>query len=230
MKTEKQYNDSLTLFGMAAIGICIIMLTSTIYKACNQPSEPTIDLFLDGTEKTPLDTMRSIIPEGKGIIEYPDGRIDSIRWYPSKLNPSYNNIDTVYITDTVYLYNPIHYRQRDLIDAICMVESSGRNSAHNISEDAVGILQIRQCMVNDVNRILKRRGVHSLYSMEDRWNTDKSLEMFHIYTSHYGLESPEEIARCWNGGPRGMSNTYTEPYWNKVQSYLDDSYVLDEDV
>ena len=137
--------------------------------------------------------------------------------------------DTIYITDTIYLYSP-RYNRKELIDAICMVESSGRDSAYNASEDAVGILQIRQCMVNDVNRILGRRGINSLYSMEDRWCPNKSLEMFNIYVGHYGLTDPEEIARCWNGGPRGMSYTYTEPYWDKVQSYLDDTTGLDEDV
>ena len=137
--------------------------------------------------------------------------------------------DTIYITDTVYIHYPTIGKRR-LIDAICMVESSGIDSAYNASEDAVGILQIRQCMVNDVNRILGRRGINSLYSMEDRWCPKKSLEMFNIYIGHYDLESPEEIARCWNGGPRGMSYTYTEPYWDKVQSYLDDTQVLDEDV
>jgi hypothetical protein len=147
-----------------------------------------------------------------------------------------NSNDTIYITDTVivrdtvYIHYPKGPEKRDLINAICMVESSGIDSAYNAKEDAVGILQIRQCMVNDVNRILGRRGIDSLYSMEDRWCPEKSLQMFNIFISHYNLTEPEEIARCWNGGPRGMSYTYTEPYWDKVLSYLNDTQVLDEDV
>ena len=185
MKTERQYNDSLTLFGIGVIGVCLVMLITTWTVPKQTETKPN--------------------------------RIEYIR-------------DTIYITDTIYIHNPIHYRKKEILDAICFVESSFRDSAYNASEDAVGILQIRQCMVNDVNRILGRRGINSLYSMEDRWCPNKSLEMFNIYVGHYGLTDPEEIARCWNGGPRGMSYTYTEPYWDKVQSYLDDSTGLDEDV
>ena len=44
--------------------------------------------------------------------------------------------------------------QGDLISAIIHVESSNNDSAYCASEDAVGCLQIRKCMVDDVNRIL----------------------------------------------------------------------------
>lgn len=42
--------------------------------------EPTLRNWLDGSEKTLLDTMRAIIPNGRGIIEYRDTIVDSIRW------------------------------------------------------------------------------------------------------------------------------------------------------
>ena len=45
--------------------------------------------------------------------------------------------------------------------------------------------------------------------------------MFGIYCRHYGLNTAEEIARCWNGGPRGMSKPLTANYWRKVQNNLD---------
>ena len=45
--------------------------------------------------------------------------------------------------------------------------------------------------------------------------------MFDIYCKHYGLTTSEEIARCWNGGPRGMSNPLTANYWRKVKENLD---------
>ena len=34
----------------------------------------------------------------------------------------------------------------------------------------------------------------------------------------------EEIARCWNGGPRGLKNKRTEKYWIKVQKQLNENY------
>ena len=109
----------------------------------------------------------------------------------------------------------------EILAAIISVESSGRDSAYNAREDAVGCLQIRQTMVNDVNRILKRQGFDLQYDYEDRWCRTKSIEMFNIFCEYYGLTSAEEMARCWNGGPRGIDNPATVGYWNKVQDYLD---------
>ena len=44
--------------------------------------------------------------------------------------------------------------------------------------------------------------------------------MFDIYCKHYGLTTAEEIARCWNGGPRGYKKSRTEYYWKKVEAEL----------
>ena len=109
----------------------------------------------------------------------------------------------------------------DLINAISYIESSGRDSAYNASEDAVGYLQIRQCMVKDVNRILKRKGSLERYAYEDRWVRYKSIQMFNIYCKYYKLNTAEEMARCWNGGPKGMENEMTVKYWKKVENQLD---------
>ena len=104
----------------------------------------------------------------------------------------------------------------DIMNAIIQVESRGNPKAHAKGEDAVGILQIRKCMVDDVNRILKRKGLPHRYTYNDRWNVDKSYEMFNIFCDYYGLTSAEEMARCWNGGPRGIDNPATLGYWDKV--------------
>jgi len=109
----------------------------------------------------------------------------------------------------------------NLLNAIIHVESSNNDSAYHKGEDAVGCLQIRQTMVNDVNRILKRKGKTKTYSYEDRWDRDKSIEMFNIYVNYYNLTTKEDIARCWNGGPRGNNKENTVYYWNKVKSELD---------
>jgi len=101
------------------------------------------------------------------------------------------------------------------------VESSYNDSAYNSYEDAVGCLQIRKCMVNDVNRILRRQKSDLRFSYDDRWFRDRSIKMFDIYCKHYGLTTAEQIARCWNGGPRGMQNEMTAGYWKKVKNQLD---------
>jgi len=108
-----------------------------------------------------------------------------------------------------------------LLSALIMVESRDNDSAHAVGEDAVGCLQIRKTMVDDVNRILARQGKNYTFTYEDRWSRQKSIMMFEIYCDHYNLTEPEEIARCWNGGPRGMNKDATVYYWNKVQDHLD---------
>tara|TARA_B100001093_G_scaffold236658_1_gene226748 strand:+ start:56 stop:511 length:456 start_codon:yes stop_codon:yes gene_type:complete len=107
-----------------------------------------------------------------------------------------------------------------VLQAIISVESEGRDDAHRVIEDAVGCLQIRRTMVRDVNRILRRNGSDIRYSYKDRWNRQSSIEMFDIYCKHYNLTTPEEKARCWNGGPKGLQKLCTKRYWEKVKRRL----------
>lgn len=108
----------------------------------------------------------------------------------------------------------VHSQKIKLINSVIMVESSGNDLAHNLSEDAVGCLQIRPIMVREVNRLLKRRGESRSYTLEDRWNRRKSIEMFLVFNKN--ISSFEEQCRRWNGGPNGMNKTATIKYWNKV--------------
>ena len=126
--------------------------------------------------------------------------------------------------DIKYQYDEIKKDIKDIIDAIIFVESSDNDSAYRESEDAVGCLQIRQTMVNDINRILKRQGSNLRYTYNCRWDRTKSIEMFNIFVDHYNLTTAEEMARCWNGGPRGINNPYTLGYWSKVENELEESY------
>ena len=117
-----------------------------------------------------------------------------------------------------------HFNQEPddrIINALIQIESGGNDDAYCVEEDAVGALQIRRTMVRDVNRILKRQGSEKRYEYKDRWCRQRSIEMFNIYRDYYNLVTPEEIARCWNGGPRGMDKEATVYYWNKVQDHLD---------
>tara|TARA_R100000995_G_C3445832_1_gene105614 strand:+ start:221 stop:841 length:621 start_codon:yes stop_codon:yes gene_type:complete len=107
-----------------------------------------------------------------------------------------------------------------LLNAIIFVESCNNDSAYRASEDAVGCLQIRKCMVDDVNRILKRQKSTLKFTYNSRWSRDSSIQMFKIYCDHYNLVTAEEIARCWNGGPRGINNPATVRYWEKVKDKI----------
>lgn len=112
-----------------------------------------------------------------------------------------------------------------LILAIAIVESGCNTSALNVEEDAVGYLQIRPCVVEDVNRILG----NERFSLDDRYDKQASIEMFKIYTlfyyNHYKskikMSEHEARARIWNGGPKGWQKSATKKYWRKVREQRD---------
>jgi hypothetical protein len=100
-----------------------------------------------------------------------------------------------------------------------MVESGGNPLSNNTREDAVGVLQIRPIFVYDVNRIISDVGIS--FTLDDRWDVAKSFQMAQIYFAHYceGM-SPEQTARCFNGGPNGYKKASTQAYWLKVQKEI----------
>ena len=65
--------------------------------------------------------------------------------------------------------------------AVAMVESGGDPCAIGDGGKAVGILQIHPIMVKDVNRILGE----DRYSLADRRDVRKSVEVFCVYCLHY---------------------------------------------
>jgi len=160
-------------------------------------------LFMFMNETSKVDQLQYQLDNKDLIIDSLKHEIDTLQWESEIFDYNYSN-------------NTTH-----LLSAIMFVESSYDDSAYNASEDAVGCLQIRKCMVDDVNRILKRMNSPLRYSYNDRWMRYKSIEMFDIYCKYYNLNTAEEIARCWNGGPRGMQNEMTVRYWEKVSSKLD---------
>lgn len=115
----------------------------------------------------------------------------------------------------------------DLIEAIIYVESRGNDSAIGDRGKAVGCLQIHPILVREVNRILRRNDIPLVYTLEDRYNREKSIEMFNIIAEQYEccedytfVDYAEKVARRWNGGPRGDKKRATIKYWNKVNNQL----------
>jgi len=160
-------------------------------------------LFMFMNETSKVNQLQHRL-DGKDLI------IDSLK----------HEIDTLQWESEIFDYNYIN-NSAHLLSALMFVESSYDDSAYNASEDAVGCLQIRKCMVNDVNRILRKQKSEIRYNYDDRWVRYKSVQMFKIYCRYYNLNTAEEIARCWNGGPRGMQNEMTVGYWKKVSNKLD---------
>lgn len=112
----------------------------------------------------------------------------------------------------------------ELVKALIYVESRGVDSAVgdiSLGEPSIGVLQIRPIMVREVNRILKKQKSSKRFSLKDRFNRQKSIEMFMVWKNYHHPEGGfETIARNWNGGPRGYKNKRTEKYWIKVQNQL----------
>ena len=154
-----------------------------------------------------------------GLRDTLENRHELIDSLYNQLDSLHKVIDTLQYENEIFDYNTVS--EQEIISALMYVESSNNDSAYNASEDAVGCLQIRKTMVNDVNRILRKRKSPVRFTYEDRWCRYKSINMFKIYCKHYNLTTAEEIARCWNGGPRGLHNPATVNYWKKVQSELD---------
>jgi len=102
-----------------------------------------------------------------------------------------------------------------LLNAVMAVESNFDSMAYNSKENAAGVLQIRPIMVREVNRLLGE----DKYTLKDRWNKAKSIEMFNVIRSHLKGATDEEIARTWNGGYNGKNIPETMQYWKKVKQY-----------
>ena len=145
------------------------------------------------------------------------------------ITPNFNKqvtpVDSSYITPPVIVPpQPVD----ELVNALIYVESHGNDSAigdTHLETPSIGVLQIRPVMVREVNRILKIMGSTQRYKLKDRFDRQSSIEMFLFWKNyHHPEDGFEEIARCWNGGPRGMKNKRTEKYWIKVQKHLNGNY------
>ena len=88
---------------------------------------------------------------------------------------------------------------KKFIEALIYVESGGDPYAVGRTNDA-GVLQITPIYVEEVNRILGK----NTFTLEDRFNTKRSLEMFCIYQQYYNPDKDiEEAIRLHN--PRAGS-------------------------
>jgi soluble lytic murein transglycosylase-like protein len=110
-----------------------------------------------------------------------------------------------------------------LLAAIAQVESGSDPNAYNEAEQAAGMFQLRPIYVKDVNRILNYDG----YSLEDRYDPNKCVQMMCVYWAHYlnpdrigRYPTYEDYARVHNGGPDGHKKASTRAYWKKVKDAM----------
>lgn len=114
----------------------------------------------------------------------------------------------------------IQYDQ--LIKALISIESKGNPNAISRDGSCVGILQIKKIVVKDCNEYLKMKGIKKKYSYNDRFNADKSIEMFYLVQERYknykryrSKSQIEHAIRLWNGGCN-YSLKKTQNYFKKV--------------
>lgn len=100
---------------------------------------------------------------------------------------SYYHLDSVakisrfeIITNETLIKTQEQYEWENLIKSIIWVESKNNDLAIGTTHDG-GCLQITPIYLEDCNRILGE----NKYSLQDRFDRQKSLEMFEIYQSFY---------------------------------------------
>lgn len=113
------------------------------------------------------------------------------------------------------------------IDAISWKESKHDDRAvrnERTGDEARGRFQIRQCVLDDVNRIYGTG-----YSRQDCFNKAKATAILRMYLSYWGEyyrrqegrpATVEVLARIWNGGPEGWRKRSTLGYWCEVQKQI----------
>ena len=111
-----------------------------------------------------------------------------------------------------------------LIPVLVTMESRGNPHAIGDDGEAVGILQIHEIMVDDVNRIVGCE----LFKYSDRVNPEKCYNMARVYFGHYSknlkgskVDILVAMARQWNGGPKGHKKKATREYGEKARFLIE---------
>jgi soluble lytic murein transglycosylase-like protein len=113
--------------------------------------------------------------------------------------------------------------------ALAIVESSMNPSAVGDGGDAVGLLQIHECVIQDVNRVYGTG-----YTAEDRKDPRDSVAICTRYIAYWGKHytkltgqplTYEVCAKIWNGGAYGWRKTgkvgdRLDAYWEKVSAAM----------
>lgn len=99
------------------------------------------------------------------------------------------------ITEEEMVVNQDSLDWDDFTRALIWVESKGDSKAVGKNND-VGVLQITPIIIKDINRILGCE----VYTLEDRLDSLKSVEMFNIIQDHYNPQHDYHLAlKIWNG-------------------------------
>ena len=105
-----------------------------------------------------------------------------------------------------------------VMNAIIQVESGGNPKA--VSGPSCGAMQITPICVKECNNILEKRKSKKRYTMNDRFDVQKSKEMFLLIQSFFNRANDvEHTIRSWNGGQH-YSRRATQRYYEKVMRHM----------
>ena len=109
----------------------------------------------------------------------------------------------------------------ELLAALIAVESGGNDLARG-RHGELGALQVRPCVVKDVNRV-----VGGNYRWSEMTNRVTATRVARAYLDHWGSPSrlgrkptDRDLARVWHGGPNGWKRRQTLVYWNRVKARM----------
>jgi hypothetical protein len=111
----------------------------------------------------------------------------------------------------IYLERSEAIRDDRLLLAIIKIESNGNPSVINWKEQAMGLLQIRPCMLKEVNRIVG----YEKYSTKDCLDSLRSIEIYRVVQAYYNPTNDLKTgAILWNGKSK------LNLYWKRVKAII----------
>jgi hypothetical protein len=115
------------------------------------------------------------------------------------------------IYPVAYITREEGIRDQRLLNTVIQVESGGNPLQINYSEMAVGLLQIREIMLKEVNRLVG----YEKYTVKDCLDSLKSIEIYWI-VQNYHNPANEIFKGCqvWNGISK------KNKYYKKIQAQL----------
>ena len=107
----------------------------------------------------------------------------------------------------------------NFIEAVIWKESRGDANAIGDNGRAVGVLQIHPIMVREANRILALKKDKTTYTYEDRFNREKSIEIFNIVQGYHNKNHDFDLAlQIWNKNHPESYKTQIMGKYNELQA------------
>lgn len=164
--------------------------------------------FITNTNKTNMKKTQALIATIAFFMAALSVQLAVVAMLLSRLAREQEAIREMYIDTILCDTNKVDVELKDwhhFIDAVMYVESKNNTFAVGRDNDA-GVLQITPIYVEEVNRILGERR----YSLEDRFDKYKSIEMFTIMNNRYNPE------RCFYKAMRIHNPNAPETYRKKI--------------